>query len=201
MRERGSGRGRFVQREPVLLVDENVFDGAIAVGPQLRRPRARGVEAVGPMDAPQAHQAEAGAVALLRMGAVLKDVGDESSGGPSRLGRPGDQARGGPLGVRAMRSRHMSDLRREAAATGQADVRGDAPPVGEDFDRAGGEARLDPRVYQLVGDAVEIVVHLHVVVHVDADRLPLRELVPRARQRHQRGPIELLEEGPPADAR
>ena len=96
MRERGSGRGRFVQREPVLLVDENVFDGAIAVGPQLRGPRARGVEAVGPMDAPQVHQAEAGAVALLRMGAVLKDVGDDrglKERLPDALGleRPGER--------------------------------------------------------------------------------------------------------------
>jgi len=34
VRQRGTGRGGILEREPVLLVDENVFDRAIAIGAQ-----------------------------------------------------------------------------------------------------------------------------------------------------------------------
>ena len=52
------------------------------------------------------------------------------------------------------------------------------------------EARLDARVHELIRHAVEVVVDLDVVVDVDATRLPFGELVARARQRQERGPIE-----------
>ena len=57
MREDGAGRGRLAEREPVLLVDQNVFDRAIAVGAQPFRPQTGGFEAIGAVDPPQAHQA------------------------------------------------------------------------------------------------------------------------------------------------
>ena len=51
-----------------------------------------------------------------------------------RLLRPRDQPRRRPFRVRAMRARHVLDLRRKPAAAGEADVRGDPPALGEDFD-------------------------------------------------------------------
>ena len=55
-------------------------------------------------------------------------------------------------------------------------------------------------MHELIRHAVEVVVDLDVIVDVDATRLPFRQLVARARQRPERGPIELLEERAPADA-
>ena len=53
MHEGGAGRGRLVEREPVLLVDQNVFDGAIAVGAQPLRPQTGGFEAIRAVDPAQ----------------------------------------------------------------------------------------------------------------------------------------------------
>lgn len=91
MRQRGTGRGRILKGEPVLLVDENVFDGAIAIGAQPLGAGARRVEAIGAVEPAQAHQSEARAVALLRMRPALQDAGHEPARRGSRLRGPGDE--------------------------------------------------------------------------------------------------------------
>ena len=55
MRQRRSRRRGLVEREPILLVDENVLDRAIPIGPQPLRALTGGFEAIGPMDAPESH--------------------------------------------------------------------------------------------------------------------------------------------------
>ena len=152
------------------------------------------------MDPAQSHEPEARAVALLGMRAALEDARDEPPGGGAGLFGPRDQPRRRPFGVRPMRPRHVRELRGKSAAAGEARMRGDAPPVEEDFDGRLREARLDPRVHELIRHAVEVVVHLDVIIDVDATRLPFGQLVARARQGLERGPIELLEERAPADA-
>ena len=119
MRDGGSCRRGLVEREPILLVDENVLDRAIAVGAEPLGARTGGVEPVQPVDPAQAHEPEARAIALLRMGAALEDAGDEPPRGGTRLVGPPDQAGRGPFGVGAMRPRHVRHLGGEAAPTGE----------------------------------------------------------------------------------
>ena len=91
MRQRGSGRGGLVEREPILLVGENVLDGAIAIGAEPFSARAGGVEPLQPVDPAQAHEPEARAIALLRMRATFEDAGDEPPRRGAGLGGPADQ--------------------------------------------------------------------------------------------------------------
>ena len=100
-----------------------------------------------------------------------------------------------------MGPRHVIELRRKAAAAGEADVRGDPTPLEKHFDRRLREARLDALVDELIRHAVEVVIDLDVIIDVDAAGFPLRQLVARARQRAERGSIDLLEQHAPADAR
>ena len=88
VRQRRTGRRGVLERQPVLLVDENVFDGAIAIGAQPLGAVTRGFESIGAMDAAEPHQPEARAVALLGMRAVLEDARDEPAGGRAGLFRP-----------------------------------------------------------------------------------------------------------------
>ena len=46
-------------------------------------------------------------------------------------------------------------------------MRGHAPPVEEDLHGQLREARLDVFVHELIRDAIEIVIHLHVIIDVD----------------------------------
>ena len=77
MRERRSRRGGLVEREPILLVGENVLDGAIAVGAEAFGARTGRVEPVQPMGTAQAHEPETRAIALLWMRTALEDAGDQ----------------------------------------------------------------------------------------------------------------------------
>ena len=179
-----------------------MLDGAVAIGAQLLGAVAGGLEPVGAVRAAQAHQAEAGAIALLGMRPTLEDAGDEAARGRAASARP---TRSGATGVHSAWARcelrHVLDLRREPAASGE--PRGGtrrAGPSQKTSTRAGGRARLDLLVHELVRHAVEVVVDLDVVVDVDATRLPLRQLVALAGKRPERRAIELLEERAPAHA-
>ena len=119
MRQRGAGRRGLVEREPILLVDENVLDRAIAVGAEPLGARTGGVEPVHPVDPAEPHEAETGAIPLLRMRAAFEDAGDEPPRGGAGLVGPPDQAGRGPFGVGAMRPRHVRHLGGEAAPAGE----------------------------------------------------------------------------------
>ena len=88
MRQGGSRRRGLVEREPVLLVGENVLDRAIAVGAEPLGARTGGVEPVQPVDPAQPHEPETRAIALLGMRAAFEDAGDEPAPWPGRSGRP-----------------------------------------------------------------------------------------------------------------
>ena len=199
MRERRSRRRGVLEREPVLLVGENVLDRAQPIGAESLRPITRGLEPIGPVEPAEAHQPEAGAVALFGMRAALQDAGGEPAGRRAGLVRPRDQTRRRPFGVRPMRVRHVRHLRRKPAPAGEARMHGDAVPLQEDFDGQLRHPGLDARVDQLIRHAVEVVIDLDVIVDIHSAGLPGRQLVPGARQRPQRGPIDLLEERAPTD--
>ena len=126
MRDRRSRRRGVLEREPVLLVGENVLDRAQTIGAESLRPITRGLEPISPVDPAEAHQPKTRAVALFGMRAALQHAGGEPAGSRAGLFRPGDQARRGPFGVRPMRLRHVGHLRREAAPAREAGVRRDA---------------------------------------------------------------------------
>ena len=94
--------------------------GCSGLGVGALRAVTRGFKAIGAMHAAESHEAEARAVALFGMRAVLKDARDEPpSGGPGLFG-PRDQARRRPFGVCPMHPRHVRELRRKPAAAGEA---------------------------------------------------------------------------------
>ena len=88
-------------------MDENVLDGAIAIGAEPLGAATRRVEPIRAVDAAQAHEPETGAIALLGMRAPLEEARDESPGRGAALLGPRDQARRRPFRVRAMRARHV----------------------------------------------------------------------------------------------
>ena len=177
MRQRGARRGRVLEREPVLLMDENVFDGAKPIRPQPLRPVTRGFEAIRPMDPTEAHQAEARAVALFGMRPALEDARDEPPSGRTGLVRPRNQARRRPFGVRPMRAWHVRDLGGKPAPAGETQMRRETPPLEEDFHGRLGETGLDPFVDELIRHAVEIVIDFDVVIDIDV--LANAEMRPR----------------------
>src|SRR5262245_56717020 len=141
VRQRRAGR-RLVEREPVLLVFENLLDGADAIRAELLGAGASGFEPPGAVLAAEPHQSQTRAVPLCGVRATLQDAGDEPAGGGAGLFGPGNQPRGRPLGVRAMGARHVRDLRGIPAAADETHVRGDRAVLEEDFDGRRGKARL-----------------------------------------------------------
>ena len=134
MRQRRTCRGRILERQPVLLIDENVFDGAKAIGAQPLGARTGGFQTIRAVQPPEPHQPEARAVALLGMRAALEDARHEPAGRRAGLRGPRDQARRRPFRVRAMRARHVRHLGGKPAPAGEPQMRRDAPPLEEDFD-------------------------------------------------------------------
>ncbi len=153
------------------------------------------------MEPAEAHEPEARAVALLGMRAVARGCRRRAGRWPGRSVRPtrsGATAsiRRAPDAPAACASSCVENRPRPVRRTCEATRR----PLKKTSTVARREARLDPRVHELIRHAVEVVVDLDVIVDVDATRLPLRQLVARARQGLERRPIELLEERAPADA-
>ena len=68
----GRTRRGLVEREPILLGGKHVLDGAIAIGLELLGAATRRLKPVRAMRAPEAHETETGAIALLRMRAPLE---------------------------------------------------------------------------------------------------------------------------------
>ena len=111
MGREGRRGGRPVrERDPISASGQDVRHGAVAGGAEQAGAGARGLQAGGAMALAQAHQPEAGAVALLRVGLGGQDGGDERGRGRAGGGGPGDQAGGGPLGMGAVGRRHVGGI-------------------------------------------------------------------------------------------
>jgi hypothetical protein len=64
----------------------------------------------------------------------------------------------------------------------------------EDLDRTCGDARIQHLSPQLIGNAIVVVVYLHVIVDVDLVLLPCCQFVPLLRKRLHGGFVDRLEE-------
>src|ERR1700681_1439544 len=85
----GASRGRVGERQPILLVGQNVFDRTIAIRAQPLSAETRRFEARGTVQASESHESETGAIALLRMRASGEDAGGHAARGRARLLGPG----------------------------------------------------------------------------------------------------------------
>ena len=90
---------------------------------------------------------------------------------------------------------HVSALGRVCASRADAPVHNNTPALVEDLDGVGADADIDLVAGQGMGDAVEGVSDLDVVVDVDTGLAPRGILVALARQRLERRTVQLLEPG------
>lgn len=125
----------------------------------------------------QAHDAEAGAEALLGVRLGLQDQVDERARArPDPLRLPSDLT-GCPSGIPAMARGHVLGHGRVLAVAGGAHVGGNPLAVMEDLDRARRYARPELLLQQPVRDRVIVLADLDVVVEPDFAFDPLGVLV------------------------
>ena len=177
--ERRRGAGPAGSGTLVEATGQDVLHGAVAGGAEPGGARGGRLQAGGAVGLAQAHEPEAGAVALLGVGLGREDGRDELGRGRARRRRPGDQAGGRPFGVGAMGVRHVRGVGGVLAPAVAAAMGGDAPALEEQLDDRRREPDLDALVHELVGDAVVVVLDGDVVVDVDPGVAPLGELVAR----------------------
>lgn len=84
---RGRGRGLGRQGLAVQAGPQNRLDGAVAVGAGGQGPGAGGLQALGAVAVPEAHDAQAGAEPLLGMASGHQDGLDQSGGARAGAGR------------------------------------------------------------------------------------------------------------------
>src|SRR6266851_5094711 len=102
--------GRVGRGRELFLIEAVVQDGhdaLVGAGAEVERAGAGPLEARGRVALLQAHEAEAGAVALLGVRALLHDRLHEGGGGWPDGRAPGDEPRGRPLEMGAMRGWHV----------------------------------------------------------------------------------------------
>ena len=95
--------------------------------------------------------------------------------------------------MRAVRGGHVRPFGRVSASPMDPEVRGDQAVLVEDLHGLGREPNVDLAAGQRVGDAVERVLDLDVVVDVDPGLAPLRVLVALGRKPLERRPVQILE--------
>ena len=164
----------------------------VRAGVDGERPRASSFEPVVAVDLGEPKDAQAGAVALFGMATGRQNPIDQRLGlWPDGRG-PIAQSRRRPLEMLLVRLGHVLGDGGVPAAIEAARVGGEAGTLQEKLDGLGGDPGLELAVNQAVGDRVEVMVDLDVVVDVDLAVLPLDEGT--RRQRSQRRPVVLFEE-------
>ena len=174
------------------------LDGPVAQRADVQRAAAGGVQAFGGVGAQQLHESEAAAVALFGVGPALEEPFDEGGRVRSGLAASGGEPRRCPFRMGAVGCRHVRGFGRVSAFPADPEVRGDPAVLVEDLDRRCAETDIDLAAGQRVGDAVEGVFDLDVVVDVDAGLAPLGVLVALGRERLERRPVQILEPAPAA---
>src|SRR2546422_3462589 len=190
----GRGLGRLLEGQLVEAGGEDVGNGLVAWSAKAFGPGARHLDPRGTMTLSEADDPQARAVALLGMGPGPEDLGDDAARGRPRLLGPGDQTRGGPLGMRPVGGRHVFGEGGVAAPAPQTHVRGDAVGLVQDLYCARRGTRLDVLALELVRDAVVVVVELDVVVDVHTAVLPLGHLEAVRGQSSQCGTVQALKQ-------
>ena len=95
--------------------------------------------------------------------------------------------------MRTVGGGHVRRFGRVSASPVDPDVRSDPAVLVEDLHGLGRDANVDLAATQRVGDAVERVRDLDVVVEVDPGLAPLRVLVALGRERLECWPVQILE--------
>ena len=121
-------------------------------------------QAVGAVLPDQAQDAEAGAVALFGVRPALQDQLGKLGGAVLDRRRFAADPLDRPLGVAAMRTRHMFGERRMPAAAGGAQMHGDALTFAEQLDGVGGDARVELLTDQPMRTRVVMAVDVDMVV-------------------------------------
>jgi len=148
----------------------------------------------------QPEDAQAGAEALLGMGAIGHHRLQERLGRrPDATGR-GHHPRRRPFGMAAVRAGHMLGDRRVAAPARRLRVAGNTLPLMEDLDHMVGDADIDQFADQPIRRRVPAAAHLDMIVRGDPAALPHRERIGLGRQRLERRRIDRREQFSPAGA-
>jgi len=156
-------------------------------------------QAVGAVLPDQAQDAEAGAVALFGVRPALQDQLGKLGGAGTDRRRFAADPLDRPLGVAAMRTRHMFGERRMPAAAGGAQMHGDALTFAEQLDGVGGDARVELLTDQPMRHRVVMAVDVDMVVEPNPAQTPLGIFVGLRRQGLQRRAVELEEQIAAAD--
>ena len=106
----------------------------------------------------------------------------------------------GPLGVAPVGTRHVLGDGRMPAATGAAQMNGDALAFAEQLDGVGGDARVELLADQPMRHRVIMPVDVDVIIERDAADPPLGVFVGLGRQRLERRAVEFEEQIAAADA-
>mmetsp|Transcript_6076 Transcript_6076/g.24370 ORF Transcript_6076/g.24370 Transcript_6076/m.24370 type:complete len:788 (+) Transcript_6076:480-2843(+) len=188
------GRGGKQRGLAIQAALEDVGHAAQVGRADSHGPRAGGLQPLGAVAAYQGQQAQAGAVALLRMRAVLELPGDHRGSAHADTLAPADQLGRRPLQMRAVRRRHVLGRRGEAAAHGAHGVAGHAMVGREAFQQIAGDAHVDLGADEPVRHAVVVALELDVVVDVDLGAgLPAADGITLERHGPQRRRVERLE--------
>ncbi len=161
LRCRRRGLGQWLLVEPLL---EQVAHGAAVKRPQLHGAAGRRLQARVTVLAGQREQAQAGAIAHLRVRFVGQLVLDDLPGVRADSLAPVEQALRRPLAVRLVRRRHVFALGAVGAAPLKSQVAGDPPVAVQDFHGMRAQPHIDALSGQGRGHAVEAAVHFDVVV-------------------------------------
>ena len=188
---RGAGRLQRLAVEPAFQHRLHTLIGAGAGGHGTRRRRFQPLVRIA-LAQPQNPQTRP--VAHLRVRLTFQDGLEQLRRGRSHRLRPMQQARGRPSQVLLMALGSMLVDGRGFIGLAAAGMRSHALAAVEDLHRGQRRADLHHLPGQHVGHAVVVEVDLDVIVDVDARRRPLLELKAFARQRPQRGPVQLLEQ-------
>src|SRR5207248_2633882 len=128
---------------------------------------ARGADPFVAIASDQTHQAEAGAIAVLRVRPHAQDRVDQLADRGADADAPGDQLRRRPLQMGTMRSGHVLTNGDESALAVLAQVAGDAPTTMKDLHHPGRGAYLHGFAHELIRDRVVPITKLDVVIDID----------------------------------
>ena len=162
--------------------------------PHAQRAVARRFEADLAVALAEPQDAQARAEALLGVRTIREDRLAQVARRRADLVCPRQDARRRPLGVRAVRARHVLGLRREAPLHVRPAVRRHTRSAVQDLHDVGADARLDLLVHEPIRHRVQVPFDGHVVVDVHPRLEPLDVLEASRRQRSQRRSLHLLEE-------
>ena len=161
---------------------EDGVDGPVAQRADVQRVAACGLRAFGGVGAQQPHEPETAAVALFGVGPAIEELFDECGRVRGPALRPQAMSRDGVHSEWARWAAGMCDASVVSAFSVDPQVDGDAAVLVEDLHGLGRDPNVDLAAAQRVGDAVERVADLDVVVDVDSRLAPLGVLVALGRE-------------------